>query len=124
MDADVDVLRRFPDGEFEFAGAPKLEPRLGCAEARRLAQAFTFLGHRDDIAARLAEVESVAGGILEVVNPGTAGALVRPGEPPSQRDATRDYSFARMVAAFESIDLTELTRRGVIAAGEPQWAAS
>jgi hypothetical protein len=29
-----------------------------------------------------------------------------------------------MVAAFEFIYLTELTRRGVVAADEPQWAAS
>jgi glycosyltransferase involved in cell wall biosynthesis len=174
MDAAVDVLRRFPDAEFEFVGGgPELEPLLARAEARRMAHAFTFLGHRDDVAARLAQadifvlpsrseafpnavleamaaglpiVASGVGGILELVDAGKTGLLVPPGEPqplgdaicrlmadPAYAgqlgDAARDqararYSFDRMVAAFEFIYLTELTRRGVIAADEPQWAAS
>ena len=174
MDAAVDVLRRFPDAEFEFVGGgPELEPLLARAESRRMAHAFTFLGHRDDVAARLAQadifvlpsrseafpnavleamaaglpiVASGVGGILELVDHGKTGLLVPPGEPqplgdaicrlmaePAYAaqlgDAARDqaharYSFDRMVAGFESIYLTELTRRGVIAADEPQWAAS
>jgi len=174
MDAAGDVLCRFPDAEFEFVGGgPELEPLLARAEARGMAHAFTFLGHRDDVAARLAQadifvlpsrseafpnavleamaaglpiVASGVGGILELVDAGTTGLLVPPGEPqllgdaicrlmadPAYAaqlgDAARDqararYSFDRMVAAFEVIYLTELTRRGVIAADEPQWAAS
>ena len=34
------------------------------------------------------------------------------------------YSFDRMVAAFDALYLTELTRRGVIAARQPRLAAS
>jgi glycosyltransferase involved in cell wall biosynthesis len=174
MDAAGDVLRRFPDAEFECVGAgPELAPLRARAEARRMAHAFTFSGHCDDVAARLAQadifvlpsrseafpnavleamaaglpiVASGVGGILELVDDGKTGLLVPPGEPqplgdaicrlmadPAAAgqlgDAARDharacYSFDRMVAAFESIYLTELTRRGVIAADEPQWAAS
>jgi len=41
------------------------------------------------------------------------------------RDAARArYSLDRMVAAFDSIYSSELTRRGVVAADQPQWAAS
>jgi hypothetical protein len=39
-------------------------------------------------------------------------------------EARARFSFDRMVAAFELLYLTELTRRGVVAAREPQWAAS
>jgi glycosyltransferase involved in cell wall biosynthesis len=174
MDAAVDVLRRFPDAEFEIVGGgPELEALLSRADARRMSHAFTFLGHRDDVPARLAQadlfvlpsrseafpnavleamaaglpiVASGVGGILELIDNGRTGFLVPPGEPqpladricrlmanPSLAarlgDAARDevrarYSFDRMVAAFEFIYLTELTRRGIVAADEPQWAAS
>jgi glycosyltransferase involved in cell wall biosynthesis len=174
MDAAVDVLRRFPDAEFEIVGGgPELEALLARANARGMSHAFTFLGHRDDVPARLAQadifvlpsrseafpnavleamaaglpiVASGVGGILELIDNGKTGFLVAPGEPqpladricrlmanPSLAarlgDAARDevrarYSFDRMVAAFEFIYLTELTRRGIVAADEPQWAAS
>jgi L-malate glycosyltransferase len=174
MDAAVDVLRQFPDAEFELVGGgPELEPLLARADARRMSHAFTFLGHRDDVAARLAQadlfvlpsrseafpnavleamaaglpiVASGVGGILELVDHGTTGLLVPPGEPrpladaicrlmaepayagqlgdAARGEARARYSFERMVAAFEFIYLTELTRRGVVGADEPQWAAS
>jgi glycosyltransferase involved in cell wall biosynthesis len=174
IDAAVDVLRQFPDAEFELVGGgPELEPLLARAAARRMSHAFTFLGHRDDVAARLAQadlfvlpsrseafpnavleamaaglpiVASGVGGILELVDHGKTGLLVPPGEPrplgdaicrlmaepayagqlgdAARGEARARYSFERMVAAFESIYLTELTRRGVVAADEPQWVAS
>jgi glycosyltransferase involved in cell wall biosynthesis len=98
------------------------------------------------MAAGLPIVASGVGGILELVDAGKTGVLVPPGDPQPLGDAicrlmanpayaaqlggaARDealarYSFDRMVAAFESVYLTELARRGVIAADEPQWAAS
>jgi glycosyltransferase involved in cell wall biosynthesis len=174
MDAASDVLRRFPDAHFEcVGGGPELETLLARAECRGMLHAFTFLGHRDDVPAKLAEadifvlpsrseafpnavleamaaglpiVASGVGGILELIDTERTGLLVPAGEPQPLADrlcglmadpalaarlgdAARDearahYSFDRMVAAFELLYLTELTRRGVVAAREPQWAAS
>jgi hypothetical protein len=42
----------------------------------------------------------------------------------ARADARTRYSFARMVAGFESLYLAELARRGVLAAGHSQLAAS
>jgi len=42
----------------------------------------------------------------------------------ARNDAHAQYSFDRMVASFDALYLAELTRRGVVAAREPQWAAS
>jgi len=174
MDAAVMVLRRFPDATFECVGhGSELKPLVARAERLGLQPAFSFLGHRDDVGARLAEadlfvlpsrseafpnavleamgaglpiVASGVGGILELIDSGRTGLLVPPGEPQPLADAlcrlmadpalaarlgaaARDqarahYSFDRMVASFESLYLSELTRRGVVAAREPQWAAS
>lgn len=58
IDAAADVLRRFPDARFECLGAgpelPGLERRLA---GHGIGGAFTFLGQRDDIAARLAAAD-------------------------------------------------------------------
>ena len=174
IDAAFDVLRRFPDAVFEIVGSgPELRSLLARADERHVRHAFTFLGHRDDVAARLADadvfvlpsrseafpnavleamaaglpiVASGVGGILELIENGRTGWLVPAGEPQplaerissvmadpilarrlgaAARDAARArYSFDRMVAAFDSIYLSELTRRGIVAADEPQWAAS
>ena len=174
IDAAVDVLRRFPDAAFEIVGGgPELEPLLARAEQRGVLHAFTFLGHRDDVPARLADadlfvlpsrseafpnavleamaaglpvVASGVGGILELVDDGRTGLLAPAGEAQplaehiaalmadpilaarlgaAARDAARArYSFDRMVAAFDSIYSSELTRRGIVAADQPQWAAS
>jgi glycosyltransferase involved in cell wall biosynthesis len=175
IDASADVLRRFPDAQFELVGGGSelLQPLLARAESRGVLHAFTFLGHRDDVPARLADadifvlpsrseafpnavleamatglpiVASGVGGILELVNDGATGLLVPPGDAPALADrlcrlmndpafaarlgdAARDealarYAFDRMVAAFESLYLTELTRRGVLESAQPQLAAS
>jgi glycosyltransferase involved in cell wall biosynthesis len=174
IDAAVHVLRRFPDACFEIVGGgPELEPLVGRAAARGVLHAFTFLGHRDDVPARLADadifvlpsrseafpnavLEAMAtglpivttgvGGMLELVDDGRTGLLVPSGEPlaladrvcrlmadgtlasrlghAAREEALARYSFDRMVAAFEGIYLTELTRRGVLATEHPRLAAS
>jgi L-malate glycosyltransferase len=174
MDAAVHVLRRFPDARFELVGGgPELEALLARADARRMTHAFTFLGHRDDVPARLADadifvlpsrseafpnavleamaaglpiVASAVGGILELIDDNRTGLLVPAGDSAALADrlcrlmerrtlatrlgdAARDevharYSFDRMVAAFEFVYLTELTRRHVVEAAAPQLAAS
>jgi L-malate glycosyltransferase len=174
MDAAVEVLRRFPDAHFDLAGGgPELETLLARADARRMSHAFTFLGHRDDVAVCLnandifvlpsrseafpnAVLEAMAagmpivasgvGGILELIDHERTGLLAPAGDPhaladrlcrlmgdaalgarlgdAARADAEARFSFDRMVAAFEFVYLTELARRGVITAEQPQWAAS
>jgi rhamnosyl/mannosyltransferase len=80
------------------------------------------------------------------VDDGRTGLLIPPGDPvaladrvcrlmadgtlaPRLGNAAREealarYSFDRMVAAFEGIYLTALTRRGVLATEHPRLAAS
>jgi glycosyltransferase involved in cell wall biosynthesis len=173
IDSAVDVLRRFPDARFELVGGGPEHDRLRAhAAARHVLYAFTFLGHRDDVAARMADgdifvlpsrseafpnavleamatglpiVASGVGGILELVADGVTGLLVPPGDAPSLADrlchlmndpalgsrlgdagraeALARYSFDRMVTAFESLYVTELTRRGVLETGQLQVAA-
>jgi len=109
MDAASEVLRRFPDAHVEcVGGGPELETLLARAEGRGMLHAFTFLGHRDDVPARLAEadifvlpsrseafpnavleamaaglpiVASGVGGILELIDNERTGLLVPAGEP-------------------------------------------
>jgi L-malate glycosyltransferase len=91
-------------------------------------------------------VASDVGGIPELVENGHTGFLVPAGDPQALADrvcrlmanppfaarlgetarvsAGARYSFDRMVGAFEGIYLTELTRRGIVARGQPQLAAS
>jgi glycosyltransferase involved in cell wall biosynthesis len=108
IDAAADVLRRFPDTRFEVVGTgPERERLVARSEARRVAHAFLFLGHREDVTARLmaadifvlpsrseafpnAVLEAMAtglpivasgvGGIPELVDNGRTGLLVRPGD--------------------------------------------
>jgi glycosyltransferase involved in cell wall biosynthesis len=173
IDAAVALLRRFPDATFELVGGGTERARLEArAAGLGLTRAFTFLGHRDDVAARLAAadifvlpshseafpnalleamasgmpvVASRVGGILELVRDGANGLLATPGDPAlladrigrlmddprlgahlgdaARRDVSSEYSFDRMVGAFETLYLSELTRRGVLRAGQPRLAA-
>jgi glycosyltransferase involved in cell wall biosynthesis len=91
-------------------------------------------------------VASGVGGILESIDDGRTGLLAPAGDSGALADrlcrlmadpalgkrlavaarieAERRYSFDRMVNAFESLYLSELARRGVVAARQPQLAAS
>src|SRR5581483_2835069 len=114
LDAAIHVLRRFPDASFELVGGgSELETLLSRVDARRMQHAVTFLGHRDDVPARLAEadifvlpsrseafpnavleamaaglpiVASGVGGILELVDEGRTGLLMPPADPSALAD--------------------------------------
>jgi glycosyltransferase involved in cell wall biosynthesis len=109
IDAAGDVLRRFPDARFELVGAgPERSRLLARVQSSRLADAFSFVGHDENVAARLAAadifvlpsrseafpnavleamaaglpiVASAIGGIPELVEDGRTGLLVPPGRP-------------------------------------------
>ena len=98
------------------------------------------------MAAGLPVVASAVGGILEVIDEGRTGLLVPAGDPRALADAVSRlmsdgalatrlgaaarahaarYSFDRMVAAFENVYLTQLTRAGIRAVpGAAQTARS
>jgi glycosyltransferase involved in cell wall biosynthesis len=98
------------------------------------------------MAAGLPIVASAVGGIPELVDNERSGLLVAPDDPralaericrlmtdpalagrlgaAARADAEAHYSFDRMVAGFEFVYLTELGRRGVPAAGQPELVAS
>jgi glycosyltransferase involved in cell wall biosynthesis len=98
------------------------------------------------MAAGLPIVASGVGGILELIDDGRTGVLVPPGDAGALADglcrmigdpllaerfgeaaraeAHARYSFDRMVGAFERLYLSSLARRGVVAAHEPELAAS
>ena len=177
MDAAGDVLRRFPDASSNSSAADPSSSRCSRGpSARGIGAAFTFLGHRDDVAARLragrhlrpavalrsvsqrrarSDGRRAAGrGVRRrracsnwstTARPGCwcrraiRQALARRDLPPDGAtrraraqlgDAARDQASRRATrstawcAAFEDIYLTELTRRGVTAADEPECAAS
>jgi len=174
IDAAVQILERIPDARFDLVGGgPAHDALVARTEARQIRHAFTFLGHQDDVAARLAAadifvlpsrseafpnavleamaaglpiVASGVGGIRELVDDNRTGLLVPSGESDVLADRIRRvmtepglaarlggaarveaasrYSFDRMVAAFDDLYVTQLTRRGVIAAGTLRLAAS
>ena len=98
------------------------------------------------MAAGLPIVASATGGILELISDGQTGLLAPPGDPAAlaerlcrvladtafaarlgeaaRLEAHARYSFDRMVGAFEQLYVTELSRRGIVAAAEPELAAS
>jgi len=98
------------------------------------------------MAAGLPIVASGVGGILELLEDGPTGFLVPAGDagalgarlcrlmadPPlaaqlgdaARVEASARYSFDRMVSAFEQLYISELARRGLVSAREPEWAAS
>jgi len=108
IDAAVDVLARVPDATFELVGdGGERDKLVARARARGVLHAFTLLGHRDDVAERLADadifvlpsrsealpnavieameaglpiVASAVGGILELIDDGRTGLLAAPGD--------------------------------------------
>lgn len=114
IDAAAHVLRRFPDASFECVGSG---PELSSLQARLahhgIAEAFSFLGHRDDVASLLADadifvlpsrnesmpnsileamatalpvVASAVGGVPELIEDGRTGLLWPPGDPRALAD--------------------------------------
>jgi glycosyltransferase involved in cell wall biosynthesis len=109
IDAAGEVLRRFPDARFELVGTgPEHSRLLARVHSSGIAGAFTFAGHEEDVAARLAAadifvlpsrsealpnavleamaaglpiVASEVGGIPELVEHGRTGLLVPPQRP-------------------------------------------
>jgi glycosyltransferase involved in cell wall biosynthesis len=117
IDAAVDVLRWIPDAEFELVGGgPELAALVARTEVRQVRGAFTFLGHQDDVGARLAAadifvlpsrseacpnavleamaaglpiVASGVGGISEMIDDNRTGLLVSAGDPHALADRLR-----------------------------------
>jgi glycosyltransferase involved in cell wall biosynthesis len=109
IDAAVEVLRHFPDARFDVVGdGPERASLLARASARGVMPAFSFAGHCEEVAARLAAadifvlpsrseafpnavlegmaaglpvVASAVGGVLELIAEGKTGLLVPPGSP-------------------------------------------
>lgn len=114
IDAAALVLRRFPDVRFELVGdGTERAALVERAVQRGVSHAVTFLGHLDDVPARLAQasiftlpseseafpnavleamacglpvVASAVGGIREVVQDGHTGFLVPPRDPATLAD--------------------------------------
>jgi glycosyltransferase involved in cell wall biosynthesis len=172
--AAVDIVRAVPDARFDFIGdGPELRRLQAMAEASGISHAVSFLGHREDVAARLDSadllvlpsrseafpnallegmaaglpvVATAVGGVLEVVRADQTGLLVPPDNAPAltaaicqlmgnpqlagrlgtaaQADVAARYSFGRMVAAFDSLYLTELARGGHLPRRRPIPVAS
>ena len=108
LDAAAIVLRRFPDAHFDIVGAgPERAALEARAEVLSIGGAVSFLGHCEDIPARLAAADlfvlpsrseafpnavleamaiglpaiaSAVGGLLEVIDHQQNGVLVRPGD--------------------------------------------
>lgn len=114
IDAAARLLPGVPDATFEcVGGGPEHDTLLAKAASRGLSNAFTFLGHREDVPARLHAadifvlpsrseafpnsvleamaagmpvVASGVGGILEIVDEGRTGLLVPPGDAEALAD--------------------------------------
>jgi glycosyltransferase involved in cell wall biosynthesis len=162
IDAAALVLQRYPDAHFHCVGTgpelPALERRMA---ERGVMHAFTILGSRDDVPARLAAadifvlpsrtesmpnsvleamaaglpvVASAVGGVPEIIRDEHTGLLCVPGDAPAlaerlcrlmadpdlanrlgdaaRRETHACYSFDRMVDAFDSLYVRELSARG------------
>jgi L-malate glycosyltransferase len=158
LTAAARLLVRHPRLRFVIAGdGPRMTELRDLARALEIASHVTFLGHCEDVPALLAEadvfvlpsrseafpngaieamaaglpvVASAVGGLMELIDDGVTGMLVRPDDPASLAHAlealigapahaaelganardnvTRRYSFDRMVRAFEDLYLTRL----------------
>ena len=152
------LLVRHPHLRFLIAGdGPRLNELRDLARSLEIANSVSFLGHREDVPALLAEadvfvlpsrseafpngvieamaaglpvVASAAGGLLDLIDDGRTGVLVRPDDPAAlahalealihspgraadlganaRDEVARRYSFDRMVRAFEDLYLTRL----------------
>jgi glycosyltransferase involved in cell wall biosynthesis len=132
-----------------FAGhQEEIAPWLAIADVIALPSRREAFGRVtiEAMAAGRAVAASNVGGLAEAVVDGETGLLVPPDDPPALADrivtlmsdaelaarlgrAARDeartrYSFDRMVAAFERIYLSQLTRQGLLASERPRLAAS
>lgn len=164
IDAAASLAMTNPDLEFRIVGGgPRLAELKALAAARGVNDRVQFLGHRDDVAALLRDsdmfvlpsrseafpngvieamaaglpvVATAVGGIVELVQDGKNGLLVRPGDSRELAHAIRQladdpqraaalaydarrtietrYSFERMVSEFERVYLKELQRRAPI----------
>jgi len=161
IDAAPEILRFFPDASFEIVGSgPERANLQARAAAQGVAAAFTFTGYDGDIPQRLKDADlfvlpshteafpnavleamcaglpiiaSGVGGLLELIDDGRTGLLVRPGDPRALahsvcrvmadqalgdrigKSASHDvqrYSYSRMTSSFELLYLAELNRRG------------
>jgi glycosyltransferase involved in cell wall biosynthesis len=161
VDAAPEVLRHFPDATFVLVGdGPERANLQARAMAQGVATAFTFAGHDENVALHLREADifvlpshteafpnavleamcsglptiaSSVGGLVELVDDGRTGLLVRSGDPRALahsicrvmadrafgerlgRTAAQEvhrYSFTRMTSSFELLYLAELNRRG------------
>jgi L-malate glycosyltransferase len=158
LTAAARLLMHHPQLRFIIAGdGPRLHELRDLAASLRIADSVTFLGHCEDVpgvlaqadvfvlpsrseafpngaieamAAGLPVVASAVGGLLDLIDDGETGVLVRPDDPIALADAiealvlspehaaalglaarehvTRRYSFDRMVRSFEDLYLTHL----------------
>ena len=158
LTAAARLLCRHPQLRFVIAGdGPRLQELRALAASLRIANHVTFLGHSEEVPTLLAEadvfvlpsrseafpnsaieamaaglpvVASAVGGLLDLIDDGETGVLVRPDDPGALAEAlerlihsparaaaigahardevTRRYSFDRMVRAFEDLYLTRL----------------
>ena len=149
---------RHPHLQFLIAGdGPRMAELRAMADTLRLTNHVRFLGHQEDVPALLAKADafvlpsrseafpngaieamaaglpviaSATGGLLDLIDDGQTGLLVRPDDPVALGDAietlvisparaallgaaardevSRRYSFDRMVRAFEDLYLSQL----------------
>jgi len=164
IDAAASLVATNPDLEFRIVGdGPRLAELTALAAARGVGNHVRFFGHRDDVpallrdsdifvlpsrseafpnglieamAAGLPVVATAVGGIVELVQHGKNGLLVRPGNSRDLANAIQQliddrgraaalacearrsieacYSFERMVREFERVYLRELQRRAPV----------
>jgi len=156
--AAAQLASRYPQLTFDIAGdGPRLSELRELAKTLGVADRVTFLGHREDVPALLAGADafvlpsrseafpngaieamaaglpviaSATGGLLDLIEDGRTGVLVRPDDvdaltqaiaeliasparasalgATAREEVTGRYSFDRMVRAFEDLYLSQL----------------